>query len=305
MRGAVTHGVRKHGVRKHGVRKHGVTGQLARCLAACIPAAGLIVALGPGASASVAATPTAAARQAARVAVEQYLSHHRGILQRAPRQAKVPAISGATNEQSTNWSGYADSGTGFTTVTGKWTQPKVTCSGLTTTMAAFWVGIDGDGSDSVEQDGTMGTCILGTAYYFSWWEMYPSNSVQIVGSSVSPGNVISASVVRSGTSYKLKVTDSTDTADSFTTTQTCSTCANSSAEWIAEAPSTLLGVSSLSEFGTWSLHSATVKTASKSGVISSFTDAAITMVSSSGTTEAQPGALNSTGNAFKDTWKAS
>jgi Peptidase A4 family len=291
----------------HGVTKqHGVAKQLARCLTACIPVAGLIMALAPAASASMAsATPSAAADQAARVAVEHYLRDHRGILQRSPGHVNVPATRGASSESSTNWSGYADSGTGFTTVTGKWKQPKATCSGLTLTLAAFWVGIDGDGSDSVEQDGTMAACVLGTAYYFSWWEMYPTNSVQVVGSTVSPGDAVSASVARSGTSYALKVTDSTHTANSFSTTQTCSDCANSSAEWIAEAPSTLLGVSSLAEFGTWSLRSATVKAGSKSGVISSFTDNSITMVDSSGNTEAQPSALSSAGNAFKDAWKAS
>jgi hypothetical protein len=278
---------------------------LVRCLTACVPAVGLLIGLGPAAGASTGSvTPSAAAQQSAKNILEQYLSQHRGLLQRPSRHFSVPFASGTNAaSDSTNWSGYADSGTGFTTVTAKWTEPKVSC-GLWD-LAAFWVGIDGDGSSSVEQDGTMTMCLFGTAYNYSWWEMYPTNSVQIVGSSVSPGDAITATVVRSGTSYKLTVTDSTHPADSFTTTQTCSSCANSSAEWIAEAPSTLFGVSSLANFGTWSPSAATVKTTSKSGTISSFTDDAITMVDSSGTTEAQPGALNKTGNAFTDTWKAS
>ena len=48
------------------------------------------------------------------------------------------------------------------------------------------------------------------------------------------------------------MTDSTHPANSFTTTQTCSDCAGSSAEWIAEAPSGSSGVYPLSNFRSWS-----------------------------------------------------
>ena len=110
----------------------------------------------------------------------------------------------------------------------------------------------------------------------------------MVGESLAPGDHISASVVRSGTSYTLAVTDSTHTANSFSTKQTCSSCANSSAEWIAEAPSGSSGVYPLTDFGTVTLSSATVTEGSTSGVISSFTDDEITMITSSGATEATP-----------------
>jgi hypothetical protein len=112
-------------------------------------------------------------------------------------------------------------------------------------------------------------------------------------------------VVRSGSSYTLKVTDSTHSANSFTTTQTCSGCANSSAEWIAEAPSGSSGVEPLSNFHSWTESAATVKAGSTSGVISSFTDDEITMIDSSRLTKALPGALNSSGNGFSVTWERS
>jgi hypothetical protein len=206
--------------------------------------------------------------------------------------------------QSTNWSGYADTGSGFSTVTGSWTEPSVSCTS-TTSLAAFWVGIDGYSSSSVEQDGTLVECYRDVAYYYTWWEMYPTNDIQVVGSTLHAGDSITASVVRSGTSYTLKVTDSSRSADSFSTTQTCSSCANSSAEWIAEAPSGSSGVYPLSDFGSWTESGATVKAGSTSGVISSFTDDELTMIDSSGATKAQPGALNSSGNGFGVTWKRS
>jgi hypothetical protein len=206
--------------------------------------------------------------------------------------------------QSTNWSGYADTGSGYSIVTGKWTEPAASCTSQQS-LAAFWVGIDGFSSGSVEQDGTLIQCYLGTAYYYTWWEMYPANAIQVVGQTVRPGDKITASVVRSGTSYALKVTDASRSGDSFSTTQSCSGCANSSAEWIAEAPSGATGVYPLSDFHSWGLTSATVKAGSKSGVISTFPDDEITMIDSSGNAEAKPGALNGSGNAFTVTWQRS
>ena len=196
---------------------------------------------------------------------------------------------------STNWAGYADDntkGNTYSTVTGKWSEPSVTCTSATS-LAAFWVGIDGYTSASVEQDGTLAECYLGAAYYFSWWEMYPSNAIQVVGESVAAGDRITASVVKSGSSYTLKVTDSTHSANSFTTTQTCSSCADTSAEWIAEAPSGSSGVEPLSNFHSWTESSATVKSGSTTGVISTFPDDEITMINSSGATKAKTGPLNS------------
>ena len=272
-------------------------------LAACVPVIGLAVAYAPAAGAAPAHTShearaLAIARQALRrLDVGQHATDHRV-------SGSATRVKGLNQVSSTNWSGYADDnskGNTYSTVTGKWSEPSVTCTSATS-LAAFWVGIDGYSSSSVEQDGTLAECYLGTAYYFSWWEMYPTNAVQVVGQSVVPGDSISASVVKSGSSYALKVTDSTHTANSFTTTQSCSGCADSSAEWIAEAPSGSAGVYPLSNFHTWTESSATVKSGSTTGVISTFPDDEITMINSSGATKARPGALNSSGNGFTVTW---
>jgi Peptidase A4 family len=277
---------------------------LARALVACVPVLGLALTFGPAAGASTAgASPSAQAAAAARTALQHLSVGWHSAFHRDA--ARASATKGLSQVQSTNWSGYADTGSGFSTVTGSWTEPTATCSGRTESLAAFWVGIDGYSSDSVEQDGTLVECYRGTAYYYTWWEMYPTNDIQVVGTTLRPGDAISASVVRSGSSYTLKVTDSTHTANSFTTTQTCSTCANSSAEWIAEAPSSSSGVEPLSDFHSWTESGATVTEGTTSGVISSFTDDEITMTDSSGLTKALPGALNSSGNGFSVTWERS
>jgi hypothetical protein len=276
---------------------------LARFLMVSVPALGLLLAMSPAAGAST--TPKSAAAQAAQVA-RQALEHLSVGQHAADHRVSRPSlrVKGLSQVQSTNWSGYADTGSGFSTVTGSWTEPGVSCTS-TTSLAAFWVGIDGYSSSSVEQDGTLIECYRAVAYYYTWWEMYPTNDIQVVGSTLHAGDSITASVVRSGTSYTLKVTDSSRSADSFSTTQACSSCANSSAEWIAEAPSGSNGVYPLPDFGSWTESGATVKAGSTSGVISSFTDDELTMINSSGATKAQPGALNSSGNGFGVTWKRS
>jgi len=273
-------------------------------LAAIVPAIGLIAGTVASASARTIATPSAAAeaKALATSAIKNLVIGQHPLDQRTGVSSPGD-IKGLTNVQSTNWSGYADTGSSFSKVSSSWSEPSATCSSRTEQLAAFWVGIDGYSSSSVEQDGTLIECYRGHAYQYTWWEMYPTNAIQVVGETAAAGDAITATVTRSGTSYTLTVTDATHTADSFTTTQTCSSCANSSAEWIAEAPSGSSGVYPLADFGSWSTSNASVTEGTTSGVISSFTDDEITMIDNSGATKALPGALNSSGNAFSVAWE--
>jgi hypothetical protein len=218
----------------------------------------------------------------------------------------VDAEAAASAFKSTNWSGYADLKSKFSKLSAKWTEPSLSCPSSATQLAAFWVGIDGFSSKTVEQDGTIGECYKGEAYYYTWWEMYPTNDIQVVGDTVSPGDKITSSVVKTGTSYTLSVKDATTPANSFTVKETCSAseCVDSSAEWIAEAPSNSSGVLPLAHFSTWAASKAAVTGGTKTGTISSFKNDEITMVGSGGNTLASPSALNSAGNAFSVTWKA-
>ena len=223
--------------------------------------------------------------------------------------------SGLTQVKYTNWSGYADSGSSedYSKVSSSWTQPKITCnpeiSGYQFTV--FWLGIDGFSNGTVEQGGTEAYCYGGEGpYYGTWWEHYPVNDIQAVGTTVKAGDKITASVVRSGTKYTVKVTDATTTGNSFTHSFTCtaSACADTSAEWIAEAPggdNTARGLYPLAKFAPWTNSNSAVANPSTSGTIKSFPDDEITMVSASNTStvKAKPGALNSAGTAFTVTWK--
>ena len=277
------------------------TSFVAHVLVACVPALGLVMAVGAG-TASAAHNPVNA-RAAALAALKhleigEHATNH-------PLPGHSPRVKGAS--ASTNWAGYADTKTSgkYTKVTGSWTQPTGSC-GSAQSFAAFWVGIDGFASNTVEQDGTLIQCRGGTATYFSWWEMFP-HALHTVSTAVRPGDHITSSVTRSGTSYTLKVTDSTHPAASFSTSHTCAaaTCVDSSAEWIAEAPSGSSGILPLTKFDSWALTGATVNAGTKSGTIRTFPNQKITMVNNGGQVKAQTGALNSAGNQFKVAWRRS
>jgi hypothetical protein len=261
---------------------------------------------GPATAATGAVAKTSQAAAAARAALAQ-VRIGRPVPGRQVPGSATRAGHGLTKVDYFNWSGYGDTNTGglvYSKVAGSWTQPAVTCT-QEDQWVVTWVGIDGLTNSTVEQDGTMAQCFEGTAHYYSWWEMYPTNDIQVVGSTVKPGDKITGSVVRTGTSYALKVTDATTTANSFSTTQTCTVsggCANSSAEWIAEAPGGQRGQIPLADFHSWKLTSATVTAGTKSGDISTFPDDEITMIDFTGTYPlASPGALSS-GNSFTVTW---
>ncbi len=131
-----------------------------------------------------------------------------------------------------NWGGYVSFGS-FTTATASWTEPTVTCRS-TNDLFAPWVGIDGDGSSTVEQTGVETDCSSGRAVYSAWYEMYPAAPVYY-NVSVGAGDHITATVTRTATNtYRLDLSDSTK---GWTKTITKSlTSKHASAEAIIESP---------------------------------------------------------------------
>ena len=146
-------------------------------------------------------------------------------------KARVVAKTGY-NINGYNWSGAAATGSGFSSVSANWAEPYVTCNSTNDLMAP-WVGIDGYGSSSVEQTGVATDCSSGSPVYQAWYEMYPDAPVYY-GDHVAPGDQISASVSRSGTSYTLTLSDNSQ-GWTQTTTQSLG-ASNASAEVIMESP---------------------------------------------------------------------
>lgn len=111
------------------------------------------------------------------------------------------------NQDGGNWSGYVVTGSGFDSVGASWTEPRVRCNSRQEVMAP-WVGLDGYGGQSVEQTGVVADCASGTPVYQGWYEMYPSPPVYY-HDPVGPGDVMTASVSRDGSSFTLTLTNRT------------------------------------------------------------------------------------------------
>jgi hypothetical protein len=214
------------------------------------------------------------------------------------------AAAATDGESSADWSGWDVTGGAYKSVSASWTVPSVTCSPGETSYSAYWVGLDGDGSKSVEQTGTSSDCDAGTPSYSAWYEFFPENSVSLPNT-VKAGDKIKASVVAVAGSdqYKLVLTDTTQ---NWTKTQTGASPSGSgaSAEIIAEAPSGSTNGNSvlpLANFKTVTF--ADVQVDGKN--ISDFASARkIAMVASDGSPMASVSALTN-GDSFSVKWLGS
>jgi hypothetical protein len=278
-------------------------------------AAGTIVGLAGTASAATAHQQAGASAGPA-VAVRAFQP---GGVMTAPAGAARASAHARANEtvESNNWSGYAATGSDgdFTSVSASWTQPAATCTNGGgrrgpgggggrrgpggQEFAAFWVGLDGFNSDSVEQTGTDSDCDGTTPQYYGWYEMFPAAPVDFTNP-VEPGDSISASVTTSATeTYTLVLTDSTQDWTQ-TITQDESGLDRSSAEVIAEAPSSGNSILPLADFGTVNYTAASANGASLAGQ----DPTEINMEGDNGELKDQTSAISSTG-AFSDTWISS
>jgi Peptidase A4 family len=152
------------------------------------------------------------------------------------------AAAASGTSTSSNWAGYAvspvDSTASYKTVAGTWVQPTATCSG-NPAYAAFWVGLGGldSSSQALEQIGTGAGCDQsGTPTYDAWYELVPAASVDL-RLPVRAGDTMSASVTVSGHSVVLRIRNVTLGAQVVKKLRMRAP-ETSSAEWIAEAPST-------------------------------------------------------------------
>jgi hypothetical protein len=187
---------------------------------------------------------------------------------RGPAGGRARTAGGRTQAEQTtvtssNWAGYADTGPSgdFTNVTSSWVQPAARC-GSGDQYAAFWVGLDGYSSRTVEQIGSEADCVGQIAQYSAWYEIYPSPEV-VFSNTVQAGDQLSASVSYLGSEkFVLTITDSSQHWKR-SATRTLAGAARSSAEVIAEAPCCTYsgGILPLTDFGTASFSAAKVNNA--------------------------------------------
>jgi hypothetical protein len=194
--------------------------------------------------------------------------------------------------------------------------PTVSCQPGATEDSSQWIGIDGDGSNTVEQDGTEADCENGTPVYDAWYELYAQHGSPVDGGyedelspaqyPVSPGDVISASVSVSGSTWTFTLVDSTHpwSGGPFSTSVNWSAPREESVEWIVERPEVGSSLTDLADFGAVNFSGASATGGLSTGGISAFSFAPIEMVNGSDLLSA-PGALSANGGAFTDTWYAS
>src|SRR5436853_6490133 len=110
--------------------------------------------------------------------------------------------------QSTNWSGYAVTGSSgsVSIAKGSWTVPAIQGSCPSTNQySSFWVGIDGFNSGTVEQTCTDSDCQNGATTYHAWFEIYPHPSFRINAMTSTPGAHITPQARSSGSSLACRI----------------------------------------------------------------------------------------------------
>jgi len=153
----------------------------------------------------------------------------------AKSKPRVPSSTVSNNtfiDYDDNWAGAVLVSTGFTSVTGTITVPKV--SGSSSAAGAAWVGIDGDTCSSAILQ--TGIDWYGDGTYDAWYEWYPLDSFTFSGITINQGDSIKMTVTATSTSAGSAVIENLTTGKTVTETfsgeknKLCQT----NAEWIVE-----------------------------------------------------------------------
>ena len=260
----------------------------------CIPLATLTLVIGSMLAAGTAAATSHGSRTAG------HLIRPSAHLVRPTGHGTAPLLGhvGSRNAVgSTNWSGYAATGANgaFSSVSASWVEPTGHCSSGHQ-YSSFWVGLDGFSSGTVEQTGSEVDCNGSTPVYYSWYEMYPAFPVNF-SNTVRPGDHFTASVTfNGGSSFTLVLSDTTQPW-SHMISASLSGAARSSAEVIAEAPSSNGGVLPLANFGTVNFSASKANGAN----LGNSNPTEIIMVGNSGRPKVSVSALSG-GTNFSVTW---
>jgi len=226
------------------------------------------------------------------------------LLSTAPRLAGTtqPAVSvgsgGSVSPgwQSENWSGYAVTGTGYTSVSGTWTVPAVQ-PGATPTYSVTWMGLDGfESSDpSLIQVGTEQNTVNGATSYGAWWTTSSAGyTTRPFGQTVEPGDAMSA-VIQQIWAGRWSIAIADETQGWNTGVQVAFDGPGDSAEWIMEAPEVNGQPSTLANYTTFAFDKCTLDGASPGFV---YTEAGDMVPPGSSFAESSPSAPNVAADGF-------
>jgi hypothetical protein len=154
-------------------------------------------------------------------------------------------VHGPENKQvsySNNWAGGVLEGSGFKTVTGTFTIPKVSVpsggSSRTLYSASAWVGIDGYScSSAILQTGVDFSIQNGAVTYDAWYEWFPDYAYDFTGISFSAGDSVTVTVIASSKTGGVATIKNNSKGTSVSHTfsgQTEGSLCQTDAEWIVE-----------------------------------------------------------------------
>jgi Peptidase A4 family len=176
--------------------------------------------------------------------------------------------------------------------------PPVACKGGNT-ASSYAVGLDGDGTSTIEQTGTEGDCAGNFTTYSGWFQMAPNPPV-FFKNPVKPGDVMTASVTSlGGGNFMLSLFDMTQDWTQITQ-QTSATATLGSAEIVAQDPTQNGQAQPLSNFGIVDFLGAAVNNVAITAPINE-----LTLQSAAGNTLAVPSAITGGVGNFAVGWDAS
>ena len=251
----------------------------------------------PTATASATATPTATATTASPTATATTASPTATATPTVTPTATTTA-TGVTQTTSPAWAGYAATGAAgtFTSAAANWIVPPVACGGDARSSDA--VGLDGDGTSTIEQIGTEGDCAGDFPLYSAWFQMFP-NAPVFFKNPVKSGDAMTASVTSlGGGKFMLTLFDMTQNWTQVTE-QTSAAATLGSAEIVAEDPMLNGQAQPLSNFGIVDFLGAAINNAAITAPINE-----VTLQSTAGDTLAVPSTITGGVGNFSVGWDA-
>ena len=184
---------------------------------------------------------------------------------------------------STDWAGYLVTSDlenpqeQVTRINASWTVPRI---GVFSNDAysSVWIGIGGHSEKKLIQVGTEHDSINGQEYYSAWYEMLPEVAIRINSMSISPGDLITASItlVDSDTDkWAIRIRDVTNGKGFYQTFIYNSS--QLSAEWIVERPHVNDEITLLANFGTMTFRDSYATIGDNVGKIASFSYSQVIM----------------------------
>ncbi len=166
---------------------------------------------------------------------------------------------------SSSWSGYSQSGTGITSVSGTFTVPSLTGASPGQQVSA-WVGIDGLSNGSLIQAGVleMPGPVGGPPVSEAWWEILPDIETPIPGVSVQPGDQVTVHIWQiAAVLFRIELSDDSN-GQQFGIDEVYDGPLQS-ADWIVEAPAVDGTTVPLAPYSPVAFSGATYSASSRSG----------------------------------------